>query len=76
MKLRKGDFNSGFSLDNVKYIMKQLIRAIKILHQNYRVFHGDIKTDNILVKGINDRDQFIINEYMKLLFQSLLYQYN
>ena len=44
--------------------MKQLISAIKILHLNFKVFHGDIKTDNILVKGINDRDKFIINEYI------------
>ena len=63
--IRKGDYRNGFSLDNVKYIMNQLIKAIKILHKNYKVFHGDIKTDNILVKGINERDQYVINEYIK-----------
>ena len=66
--IRKGDYRSGFSLNNVKYIMNQLIKAIKILHQNYKVFHGDIKTDNILVKGINDRDQHVIDEYIKYNF--------
>ena len=62
--IRKGDFNSGLPIHQVKNIMKQLIIAIKILHLNFMVFHGDIKTDNILVKGINNRDAFIINEYI------------
>lgn len=66
--IRKGDYRTGFSLDNVKYIMNQLIKAIKILHKNYKVFHGDIKTDNILVKGINERDQYVINEYTRYNF--------
>jgi serine/threonine protein kinase len=43
--------------------MKQLIEAIYILHIKLKVFHGDIKTDNILVKGINNRDKFIIEQY-------------
>ena len=53
------------SINNVKHIMNQLILAIKILHQNFKVFHGDIKTDNILIKGINDKDAFAISEYIK-----------
>ena len=63
--IRKGSFNSGLSLDNIKHIMKQLITAINILHQNFRVFHGDIKTDNILIKGLNEKDEFTISEYIK-----------
>ena len=45
--------------------MKQLIIAIKILHEKFKVFHGDIKTDNILIKGINEKNEFIISEYIK-----------
>lgn len=66
--IRKGEFKTGLPLVNVKYIMKQLIDALKILHLNFKVFHGDIKTDNILIKGINNRDAFIISEYMKANF--------
>lgn len=41
---------SGFQ---IKYIMKQLIRGMKILHENW-VIHRDLKTSNILLnkKGI------------------------
>ena len=63
--IRKGKFKSGLPLESVKYIMKQLISAVKILHHNFKVFHGDIKTDNILIKGLNDKDAFMISEYTK-----------
>jgi serine/threonine protein kinase len=61
--LRKGNFKNGFQLSDVKNIMRQLICAIKILHNRFKVFHGDIKTDNILIKGFNDYDKFIIESY-------------
>lgn len=42
-----------FSLYQIKYIMKQIIRGIKTLHENW-IIHRDIKTSNILLntKGI------------------------
>lgn len=61
--LRKGNFKNGLPLDMVKQIMKQLLESVKILHRQHKVFHGDIKTDNILVKGLNHKDNFIINKY-------------
>jgi len=61
--IRKSKYGNGFDLETVKKIMRQLIDAVKILHQKFKVFHGDIKTDNILVKGINNKDAFIINRY-------------
>jgi len=61
--IRKGNYGNGFDFETVKKIMKQLIEAVKILHQKFKVFHGDIKTDNILVKGINNKDAFIIKRY-------------
>lgn len=61
--IRKGDYELGFKLEQVKSIMKQLITAVGVLHNKFKVYHGDIKTDNILVKGINDKDEFIINKY-------------
>lgn len=61
--LRKGNFQNGFSINIVKKIMKQLIVGLKILHNKFKVFHGDIKTDNILIKGINNKNQFIIQNY-------------
>lgn len=64
--IRKGTYNNGLPLDIVKKIMIQLMNAIKILHKKYKIFHGDIKTDNILVKGYNDKDLYTITEYNKL----------
>ncbi len=63
--IRKGDFTNGFSLPIVKKIMKQLISAVKILHEKFKEFHGDIKSDNILIKGLNDKDKFIIRRYQE-----------
>jgi len=61
--IRKSNVN--ISYDNVKRIMKDLIEAVYILHSKFKVFHGDIKSDNILVKGVNNRDKFIIDSYLQ-----------
>lgn len=66
--LRKGNFTNGFDYDSAINIMKQLVLSIKILHENFKVFHGDIKSDNILVKGINNKDKFIMNKYKEANF--------
>jgi serine/threonine protein kinase len=59
--MRKGEYPNGFPLPMVKTIMRQLIEAVRILHLKFKVYHGDIKTDNILVRGVNEKDKFIIN---------------
>ena len=61
--IRKSGYKNGFSYNIVKNIMKQLCTATKILHNNFKVFHGDLKTDNILVKGVNSKDDYVINKY-------------
>lgn len=66
--IRKGNFSQGFPISIVKKIMLQLIQAIKILHKKFQVFHGDIKSDNILIKGINPKDSFIIEKYKEANF--------
>ena len=63
--IRKNNYKNGLPLNIVKNIMIQLMKAIQILHNNFKVFHGDIKTDNILLKGYNEKDLYIINEYKK-----------
>jgi serine/threonine protein kinase len=61
--IRKGPYKNGFPVNVAINIMKQLIQAVYILHSNFKVFHGDIKTDNILIQGINNRDTQLINMY-------------
>lgn len=66
--LRKGNYKNGLPFHIIRKIMLQTIEGLKILHNKYKVFHGDIKTDNILVKGVSKRNQFIIDNYLKQNF--------
>ena len=63
--IRKSNYD--LSLTDIKYIMKQLIIGIHYLHKKMKIFHGDIKSDNILIKGINEQDNYYITEYSKLI---------
>jgi serine/threonine protein kinase len=56
--------SDGLPFDMVKSIMRQILPCVKVLHK-MKYFHGDIKTDNILIKGKNDRDQYLIDCYTK-----------
>lgn len=66
--LRKSNLEDGLDINVVRKIMFQLLTAIKHLHQKQKIYHADIKTDNILLKGINDYDENIINQYNSLKF--------
>lgn len=61
--LRKGKYTNGMPISMVKKIMRQLINSVYLLHIKFKVFHGDIKTDNILLKGLNLYDKHMINMY-------------
>ena len=61
--IRKGDYQNGLKMPLVKKIMFQVLSALKHLHTKLRVYHADIKTDNILLHGINRYDKYIIQEY-------------
>jgi serine/threonine protein kinase len=63
--LRKSSYTNGLPIIVCKKIMKQLIQAIQILHKKFKVYHGDIKTDNILVKGISMKNKFICDKYLE-----------
>jgi serine/threonine-protein kinase SRPK3 len=57
--------NKGLPLLLVKKIMIQIIESVKILHNNYKVFHGDIKTDNILINELMEKEKYILDKYKK-----------
>lgn len=61
--VRKSELENGLPVKIVKKIMIQLFQAIKFLHQKLHVYHADIKTDNILLKGLNNFDKKIIEQY-------------
>lgn len=61
--VRKGDYQDGLKITLVKKIMFQVLSALKHLHTKLKVYHADIKTDNILLQGINRYDKYVIQEY-------------
>lgn len=66
--IRKGDFKEGLPLDMIKKSTYNVLKGLDYIHNKLRVFHGDIKPDNLLLMGLNDRDNFIISEYSKSEF--------
>ena len=71
---RKGKYKNGYPINIVKKIFKQLCKAVAFLHNNMKIFHGDIKPDNILLCGINNRDKRYIKMYNECNFNSLYSQ--
>ena len=69
--IRKKNNKTGLSLPIVKSIMKQLINSVYILHNKLKIIHCDIKTDNILIKGINDFNNYLINKYNQANFNEI-----
>lgn len=45
-------------------IIKQVLKALEILHIDLNTYHGDIKPDNILIKGISLKNKNHINNYL------------
>jgi serine/threonine-protein kinase SRPK3 len=70
--IRKGYYRKGFDIDKVKEMFRQLIIGLDILHSKIRVFHGDIKPDNILLKGHNKRDLELMRLYNDFDFKKKL----
>jgi serine/threonine-protein kinase SRPK3 len=66
--IRKGEYSNGLNLSIVKKIFLQLIQGLNILHNKCKLIHCDIKTDNILLKGHNNRDKYIIDTYNEYNF--------
>lgn len=66
--VRKGRFKDGLKPDVVLKIFKQLIRGLNYLHNNLKIYHGDLKPDNILLKGLNKYDEHMIIKYTEFNF--------
>ena len=68
---RKGDYSHGYPIQVVKKMLKQICIGLNTIHTKLNGYHGDIKPDNILLCGINDRDQEYIKLYEKSNFPSI-----
>ena len=60
---RKGKYKNGYPQDIVFKFYNQIYEGLFYLHNKLKVFHGDIKPDNILLKGVNNRDKALIDFY-------------
>lgn len=60
---RKGKYKNGYPQEIVLKFYNQIYDGLDYLHNKLKVFHGDIKPDNILLKGINNRDKVLIEFY-------------
>jgi serine/threonine protein kinase len=56
------------TIENINYIMKQLIEGLDILHNKLKIYHGDLKPENILLKGYNNNIKTLIDIYNKYNF--------
>lgn len=72
--IRKGKYTNGLPFHIVKTIMTQLLEACDYLHTQLKVCHGDIKTDNILLKGVNKYTKSIMELYSKMNFNEIYSQ--
>jgi serine/threonine protein kinase len=69
--LRKGNYNNGIPFNIAKKMFIEILKATNYLHTQLKVYHGDIKTDNILLKGISKKNKQIINLYDSFNFNEL-----
>ena len=60
---RKGKYKNGYPQEVVLKFYNQIYDGMDYLHNKLKVFHGDIKPDNILLKGINNRDKVLMDFY-------------
>ena len=66
--VRKGNYKDGLPIKTAKKIFYQICKAIHTLHKECKLSHCDLKTDNILIKGINPEDQYFIDKYNEFNF--------
>ena len=67
--VRKGKYNNGLDIDIVKSIFKQIMIALDLIHNKCKLIHCDVKTDNILLRGLNEKSKTIIDLYLKENFE-------
>lgn len=67
--MRTGLYSKGLPFNTVKNIIKQLLMGMDILHsKKYNLLHTDIKPENILVVGQNNKIKELITIYDGMKF--------
>ena len=60
LELYQDKYNKPFTEEIVQYLMKQIVSAIRYLHQK-TILHRDLKLDNILVNFDDEKDRKSLN---------------
>ena len=60
--MKYGKYSKGLPMKTVKSIIFQLLTAMDFITNKFNLLHTDIKPENILVVGISNRVQELINE--------------
>lgn len=60
---RKGKYPNGYPSHIVKQLYNQILSGLNYLHYEKKILHGDLKPDNILLRGYNKRDKLLIKLY-------------
>jgi serine/threonine-protein kinase SRPK3 len=66
--LKKPEYSNGLPYDMIVRIHNQICEGLNYLHNTTKVFHGDLKPDNILISGLNNRDKYYIDKYKEKNF--------
>lgn len=70
--MRVGSYINGLPLNTVKCIIKQLLLAMDTIQsKKYNIMHSDIKPENILVVGQNNKIGELINIYNEKKFMAM-----
>ena len=69
--LRKGKYINGIPFEIARKMFIEILEACNYMHNKLNVLHGDIKTDNILLKGISKKNKEIIKLYDSFNFNEL-----
>jgi len=69
MKIEK--YKNGLSYKTTINILKQVVDALGVLYNDYKTIHTDIKPENILLCGVNNRIKKITDNFDKLNFNSI-----
>lgn len=63
--MRMGKYSNGFPYETVKIIIYQLLEAMNIINKKYKILHTDIKPENVLIVGINNKVNEIIMKFQE-----------
>ena len=68
--LRKDKYTNGIPFNTAKKMFIDILKACDYLHTKLKVYHADIKTDNILLRGISNKNKKIIDLYNSFDFNN------